>query len=78
MMHFEQAHLEEMNLLLMFPDSSLDGLKVHHTADPQMIEAASRLFDKGLATQVDGGYLTEIGREAAQTASLLLGLLSPN
>ncbi len=55
----------------------MEGLKVHHDAEPAMIEAAVRLYEKGLATQKDGGYLTDLGREAAQTASLLLGLMSP-
>ena len=74
---FTQALLQEMNLLLRFSDSSLDGLKIHHTAQSEIIEAARRLYEKGLTTRVDGGYLTELGREAHDVADLLTGLLTP-
>lgn len=76
-MAFDQALIDELNLLVKFPETMMEGLKVHHDAEPAMIEAAVRLYAKGLATQKDGGYLTDLGREAAQTASLLLGLMSP-
>ncbi len=76
-MEFDVQLMEELNLLLRFPDTSLEGLKVHHSAEPAIIEAAQRLFDKGLTTHRDGGYLTDLGREAAQNASLLISLLTP-
>ncbi len=76
-MVFDQALLDELNLLVKFPDTMMEGLKVHHDAEPAMIDAASRLYDKNLATQKDGGYLTDLGREAAQAANLLLGLMRP-
>jgi uncharacterized protein (TIGR02647 family) len=40
-----------------------------------MVSAVKRLFDKGLITQVDGGYLTDAGKKAADHADLLLVLL---
>ncbi len=52
-----------------------EGVKVHHNADPEMIAAAKRLFDKGLVTQVDGGYLTDLGVEAAEQAQKMLTIL---
>ncbi len=52
-----------------------EGVKVHHNADPEMIGAAKRLFDKGLVTQVDGGYLTDLGVEAAEQAQKMLTIL---
>jgi len=55
----------------------MEGLKVHHDAAPALVEASGRLFEKGLTTQKDGGYLTDLGREAAESGSLLLSLLSP-
>lgn len=56
--------LNEMNVLLQFPESSLmNGIKIHHDADPALIEATKRLFDKGLIDQPDGGYLTDAGIE---------------
>jgi uncharacterized protein (TIGR02647 family) len=67
----------EIDLLLKFPDSSMEGLKIHHTADRDMIAAAQRLYDKGLITLEDGGYLTDLGREAAMSAARLLELLRP-
>lgn len=76
-MAFNEALQNELNLLMKFPDTSLEGLKIHHSADPLMIAAAQRLFEKGLTTQSDGGYLTDLGREANETAHLLIGLLSP-
>ncbi len=74
---FDDALMQEINLLLKFPDTSLEGIKIHRDADVELIEAARRLFDKGLITRSDGGYLTDLGREAEETAKLLLGLLSP-
>lgn len=52
-----------------------EGVKVHHNADPDMIGAAKRLFDKKLVTQVDGGYLTDLGVEAAEQAQRMLTIL---
>ena len=72
---FDETLLQELNLLLKFPETSLEGLKIHHDADPLIIAAAQRLFDKGLTTQSDGGYLTDLGKEAAESASLTAGLL---
>ena len=75
---FDEALLQEINLLLKFPDTTLEGIKIHHDADPQLIDAARRLHDKGLTTLPDGGYLTDLGREAVETATLLRGLLTPH
>ena len=58
---------DEFNLLLQFDlSSSQAGLKVHSQASSATIEAAKRLYDKGLVDHVDGGYLTALGREAAE------------
>ena len=76
-MIFDDDLMHEVNLLMKFPDTSMEGLKVHHTADPLMVAAANRLYDKGLTDQHDGGYLTDMGREAAESASLLISLITP-
>ncbi len=55
--------------------SQQEGVKVHGNADPIMIAAAERLFDKGLITQHDGGYLTDLGIEAAEHAQKMLIIL---
>lgn len=59
--------IQEMNLLLKFDLSSAQsGLKVHSSAEPEMIAAVKRLFDKKLVDHQDGGYLTALGYEVAE------------
>ncbi|MBE1298871.1 MAG: TIGR02647 family protein [Alteromonadaceae bacterium] len=71
-----QEMIQEINLLSLFKLNTLqEGIKVHHDAEPEAIAAAQRLFDKGLTTQVDGGYLTDLGRTANEHAQVLLGIL---
>lgn len=71
-----QEMIQEINLLSLFKlDTLQEGIKVHHDAEPEAIAAAQRLFDKGLTTQVDGGYLTDLGRTANEHAQVLLGIL---
>lgn len=67
----------ELEILALFNlDSSQEGLKIHQTAAPKAIAAAQRLFDKELITQNDGGYLTSLGRDAAQHVQALLTILT--
>ena len=69
--------VHELNTLVRFDlDTGQLGIKVHKTADPEVIAAVSRLHAKGLITQADGGYLTSLGREAAEHAQTTLGLLT--
>lgn len=69
--------IAEIELLSLFRlDSTQEGLKIHHDADPDKVEAASRLYHKGLITQVDGGYLTDRGIEAAENVQLLISQLA--
>ena len=65
-MSFSSEHIAKLNLLALFDSpSSLAGIKVHrHQADPETVAAAERLYQKGLITQKDGGYLTSLGCEA--------------
>lgn len=68
--------IAEVELLTLFNlDSTQEGLKVHHSAAPEVIAAARRLFDKGLTTLEDGGYLTSLGLDAAEHAQALLTIL---
>ncbi|MAC46087.1 TIGR02647 family protein [Oceanospirillum beijerinckii] len=72
----EEQH-QEVNILIQFNLSSMQqGVKVHSDADPEMIEAAKRLYAKGLITQEDGGYLTSLGHTAAEHAQALKTILS--
>ncbi len=67
---------EELNLLSKFNlKNEQDGIKVHHEAAAEIRAAAERLHDKGLVTQKDGGYLTDLGRKAAEHAQDLLIIL---
>ncbi|RDB43852.1 TIGR02647 family protein [Halomonas sp. DQ26W] len=75
---FTTEQLEELNILCLYNlDTTQEGIKVHSSAAPEAIAAAGRLYAKGLVTQADGGYMTPLGREAAQHAQDLLGLLDP-
>jgi uncharacterized protein (TIGR02647 family) len=63
-MQFNQALTEELNLILKFPsDSLLQGLKIHKDAGEESVAAMRRLFEKGIVTQEDGGYLTDLGHD---------------
>jgi uncharacterized protein (TIGR02647 family) len=62
----------ELNLLLKFPNKSLmQGLKIHHDAEPVVIAAAKRLFDKGIVTLPDGGYLTDLCHDLFEHAQVV-------
>jgi uncharacterized protein (TIGR02647 family) len=78
-MSYTPELVAELEILALFNlDSSQEGLKIHQTAAPKAIAAAQRLFDKDLITQTDGGYLTSLGRDAAEHAQGLLTILSVN
>lgn len=75
-MSYTPELVAELEILALFNlDNTQEGLKIHHTATPQAIAAAKRLYDKELITQVDGGYLTSGGLQAAQHAQALLTVL---
>lgn len=66
----------EIRLLALYNLESIqEGVKVHGNAEPTLIAAARRLHDKGLVSQADGGYLTDLGIEAAEHAQKLLTIL---
>jgi uncharacterized protein (TIGR02647 family) len=65
-MSFDQGMMDELNLLLKFPtESLLQGLKIHNDASQSIVNAAERLYAKGMITQPDGGYLTDLGIDIA-------------
>ncbi len=68
--------IDEVNLLARYNlDTTQEGIKVHSNAEPSVIAATARLFEKGLITQSDGGYLTSLGREAAEYSQNLFSIL---
>lgn len=76
-MPYTQDIVEELNILVRYNLSTMqEGIKVHKTAAPATIAATQRLYNKGLVTQEDGGYLTTLGHEAAEQAQMLLNLLT--
>lgn len=78
-MHYTKDQLAELDILIQYSlDSTQQGIKIHSSADEDNIEAVERLFDKGLVTAIDGGYLTELGRRAAEHAQSLILMLAPH
>lgn len=76
-MPYNAELIEELNTLMRFDlATSQQGIKVHKTADAAVIAATLRLHSKGLLTQADGGYLTGLGRDAAEHAQGLLTILT--
>jgi len=79
-MLYTQDLMEELNILVRYNlETTLEGLKVHQSqASSTAVAATQRLFAKGLVSQEDGGYLTTMGREAAEQAQTVLHLLNPS
>jgi uncharacterized protein (TIGR02647 family) len=77
-MPYSPEQMHELDVLIRYNlESTQQGIKVHRNANPEMIEAVKRLHQKGMITQVDGGYLTDMGRTAAEHAQTLLLMLAP-
>lgn len=75
-MSFTPDLIAELEVLALFNlDSTQEGIKVHSNASPDLIGAARRLHGKQLLSQPDGGYLTSLGIDAAQSAQQLLTIL---
>ncbi|CAM2884533.1 TIGR02647 family protein [Vibrio rarus] len=76
-MKFDQLIVDELNLLLQFNmDSTATGIKVHSDAAQSTQLAVKALFEKGLCTLSDGGYLTNEGIAIAERADKILRALS--
>lgn len=77
---FSPDLLEELHILCLYNlKTSEQGIKVHQsTAQPEAVAAAQRLHQKGLVTHADGGYLTSLGRTAAEHAQAVITILITN
>jgi uncharacterized protein (TIGR02647 family) len=76
-MGMSQDLFEEIKILNLFNlESTQAGIKVHKDADIAAVAAAERLFNKGLVTRTDGGYLTGLGHDAAEHAQNLKIILT--
>ena len=75
-MQLKQQLVDEIEVLLRYNlETTHEGLKVHNDARQELREATQRLFEKGLVSQKDGGYLTDLGHEAAEHTQAALNLL---
>ncbi|WP_299179133.1 TIGR02647 family protein [uncultured Neptuniibacter sp.] len=75
-MPYNEEMMQELNVLNLFNlETTQEGIKVHSSAKPEVIAATQRLFDKGLITQSDGGYLTPLGHDAAENSQILITIL---
>jgi len=73
---FDNNLTAEINLLSQFNlKNEQDGIKIHHDASSDLVDAAERLHEKSLISQKDGGYLTDLGRKAAEHAEALSTIL---
>lgn len=76
-MTIKQELVDEIEILLRYNlDTTQEGIKVHHTAREGLISAVKRLHEKGLVDSEDGGYLTDLGHEAAEHTQAALRILS--
>ena len=78
-MNYSKEQIAEIDILIRYNlATTQQGIKVHSKANTEQIAAVQRLFDKGLVTAIDGGYLTDLGRKAAEHAQALLLMLAPH
>ncbi|MGP9800943.1 TIGR02647 family protein [Rheinheimera sp. NSM] len=67
----------EIRVLTLFNlDSAMEGIKIHQSADAETQQAIKRLYDKGLVSQADGGYLTDLGIHCAEHLQTALRILN--
>ena len=75
-MSYSPDNIEELEVLMLFDlNNTQEGIKIHKTAEATVISAAKRLFENGFISQVDGGYLTDLGHEAAEHTQKLYTML---
>lgn len=75
-MPYTEHMIDELKVLTHYNlDTMQEGIKVHSSAEASVVAATKRLYEKGLITQSDGGYLTSLGRTAAEHAQDLLRIL---
>lgn len=69
--------VDELNLLAKFDDTDhTKGIKVRSDAGEALVSAAQRLFDKGMTSAADGGYLTALGQEVVDHFTKTLRVLT--
>ncbi|WP_220801997.1 TIGR02647 family protein [Pseudomonas sp. NCCP-436] len=77
MKSFTADLIDELEILALYNLGNLqEGLKVHNNASFKAQGAITRLHQKGLVSQADGGYLTSLGIDAAEHTQALLAILA--
>ncbi|MGP0172867.1 TIGR02647 family protein [Pseudomonas sp. NCHU5208] len=77
MKSFTAELIDELEILALYNlDNHQEGLKVHNNASFKAQGAITRLYEKGLVSQADGGYLTSLGIDAAEHAQAVLTILA--
>ena len=75
-MIFTPELVAELEILARYDLSTIgEGIKVHKTAEPSVIAATKRLFDKGLISLSDGGYLTSLGMGVAEHIQAMITIM---
>lgn len=76
-MIFTPELVAELEILARYDLSTIgEGIKVHKTAEPSVIAATKRLFDKGLISLSDGGYLTSLGMGVAEHVQATITIMT--
>lgn len=76
-MAYTENNVAELEVLMLYDlSNSQEGIKIHKNAEPAVIAGAKSLFEKGFITQADGGYLTNLGHEAAEHTQALFTMLN--
>lgn len=73
----QSIHAQLAVLTQFMADTTHQGIKIHHDAQPEFIQAAETLHKNGLITQHDGGYLTDLGQEAVGHLQRVIDVLKP-
>ena len=73
----QSAFIQDLALLARYDLTNLElGIKLHQDSDPELRESALRLYQKGVITEADGGFLTPFGVSLLEYLDHLLNALT--
>ena len=73
----QSAFIQDLALLARYDLTNLElGIKLHQDSDPELRESALRLYQKGVITAADGGFLTPFGVSLLEYLDHLLNALT--
>jgi len=76
-MHIDPELIEELSLLKRISQNPTEDINLSEADDPTTVAAARRLVEKGIISDLEGGRLTDSGREAVENMNRLFNQLSP-